>query len=122
MSRLTANEVINSLTGFEEMIIEKVTGKGIDHMAADGDSLRMIRATAAMLKAREAAAGAPTSEREFRSAFQEIQAMPRDDLAEIFENEEDEPFEDEPVTEQGKDDSEPDKMQSSSPSSASDQG
>lgn len=121
MSRLTANEVINSMTGFEERILEKVVGKGIDHMAAEGDSLLMIRSTAAMLKAREAAAGAPTSEREFRAAYQEIQAMPRNDLSELFEVEENEPFEDEPVTEQGKDDSGPGETQPSSLSSASEQ-
>jgi hypothetical protein len=121
MSRLTANEVISSMTGFEERIIEKVVGKGIDHMAADGDSLLMIRSTAAMLKAREAAAGAPTSEREFRAAYQEIQAMPRDDLSEIFETEEDEPFPDEPVTDQGKDDSELGQTPPSSPPSVSEQ-
>lgn len=122
MSKLTANEVMDSMTGFEEIAIEKVTGYGIDAMAEQGRSLRLIRAAATILEARKVAGeGAVLSEKEVRAAHLKIQAMPRSELAEVFEVEEDEPFEDEPVTDQGKDDSEHERTPSSSPTSASGQ-
>lgn len=105
----TAREVIDSLTGFEELAIEKATGAAVEIWSDQGRDLVLTRALAAVINARETYDGKdkPATPALINSTinaeYQKIQAMPQRDVAKIFEDDPVEVFEDEPVTEPGKD-------------------
>lgn len=118
----TVQEVINSLTGFEEIGIEKATGQGLEYWTMTGRRLVVTRVMAAVIEARKVAGDKRPSEAQIKAAYQEMQAKTQNQLAGYFEDPEDEPFEDEPVTDQGKDNSQSGSEQPASPGSASPQG
>lgn len=99
----TVQEVIESLTGFEEMAIEAATGQGIEYWTETGRRLVVTRVMAAIIEARKVAGDKRPSESQVKAAYHVVQGKTQNELAELFEDPEDEPFEDEPVTDQGKD-------------------
>jgi len=105
----TAREVIESLTGFEELAIEKATGRAVEAWSDEGRDLVLTRALAAVINARATYDGndKPATPALINSTvtaeYLKIQAMRQDDVGKIFEDEPDEVLEDEPVTEPGKD-------------------
>jgi hypothetical protein len=118
----TVQEVIDSLTGFEEMGIAKATGQGLEAWADQGRRLVTTRAVASVLLARsEAEEGKTLTATEIKGAWDRVQAMNQTEVSALFEDEEPEVFPEEPVTEQGKDDSQPSDERESSPGSASEQ-
>lgn len=117
--KLTFQEAIDSLTGYEEMAVAEVTGQGLEFWGAKGRRLVVARAVAAVLVARsEAEEGAILKRADVKKAWDKVQAMKQSEVDELYADDE-EVMPDEPVTEQGKDDSEPGSVPESSPSSAS---
>lgn len=117
--QVTVQEVVDSLTGFEEMAIDAATGQGIEYWTGTGRRLVVTRIMAAIIEARKVAGDKRPSEAQVKTAYQMVQGKTQTELAALFEDEEDEPFEDDPVTPQGKDGAEQSSGPESSPGSAS---
>jgi hypothetical protein len=107
-----AADVIETLTGYDELALEAVAGKPFEAL---GPSL-LVRAMAAVLMSR-------ADERlTIQGAYQTTLGMKQTELEAWWaqqEAAEDEVFEDEPVTDEGKDDSGPVSVPTSGPSSTS---
>lgn len=94
--KISASEMVQSLTGFEEIAIE-------EHMGVDPYSdfqtkpLRVLRALVFVQKTREGAKPRDAKNHAMNLSMQSVQ--------DSFEDETDEVMEDEPVTEAGKDSS-----------------
>ena len=117
------SELIPTLTGFEELGIEQVCGKPLEEIVDSGTDehpkasrdILLARVMGAVLLARE-------DKTPLRVAWDKVQAMTQAQLGDLFEDDEDdqeEVFEDEPVTDSGKGDSEPGSEPLSSPPSSS---
>lgn len=116
------NEIIPTLTGFEEIGIEQVCGKSLEEIVDIGTrehpkaarDILLARVMGAVLVARD-------EKLTLKAAWDKVLAMPQSELGDLFEDEdeEEEAFEDEPVTDAGKDDSETGSEPLSSPSSSS---
>lgn len=116
------NDLIPTLTGFEEIGIEHVCGKSLEEIVDSGTrehpkasrDILLARVMGAVLVARD-------EKLTLKAAWDKVQAMTQSELGDLFEDEdeEEEVFEDEPVTDAGKDDSGPGSEPPSSPSSSS---
>lgn len=117
------SELIPTLTGFEELGIEQVCGKPLEEIVDSGTAehpkasrdILLARVMGAVLLARE-------DKTPLRVAWDKVQAMTQAQLGDLFEDDEDdeeEVFDDEPVTDSGKGDSEPGNEPLSSPPSSS---
>jgi hypothetical protein len=116
------NELINTLTGFEEIGIEKVCGYTLEELSDPGSERNpkmnregmLVRAMGAVVIARR-------DKVPLAKAWALVQGMTRDECGDLFpdESEPEEPFEDEPITEPGKDGSVPATTPESSPPSSS---
>lgn len=118
-TKRTVQELIDSLTGFEEIGIEKATGYGLEYWGDTGRRLVVTRIMAAIVMARKEAGDKRPSEAQIKAAYQHVQGLKQNEIDPYFEDEEPEIFEDEPVTAQGKDDSGPGETPAGSQSSAS---
>lgn len=115
-------DLIPTLTGFEEIGIEQVCGKPLEEIVDSGTkehpkasrNILLARVMGAVLVAR-------AEKLTLKAAWDKVLTMPQSELGELFEDEdeEEEVFEDEPVTDAGKDDSGTGSEQPSSPSSSS---
>jgi hypothetical protein len=108
--KLTLDEAVESLTGFDEIAIEKKFGHDITTLLTD-HAIRAMRATAFVLKRREGLNDA--------DAYKASMDMTIGQTQDFFADEPDELMPEEPSTELGKDDSAPDEQPMSSPPSAS---
>lgn len=116
----SARETLDSMTGFEELAIEKATGKGLELWYTAGRDLVVTRIAATVLECRSADDGKTPLDRRMKAAYEKIQGLPQTAVSEYFSDPDDEdPFPDEPVTDVGKDSSLPDDEPESSLSSAS---
>lgn len=117
----SAREVLDSMTGFEELAAEKATGKALETWAQQKRDLVVARIAAAVLAYRaEPDDGKATLDRRFKAAWDKVQAMTQTEAGNLFDDEEDdEPFPDEPVTDLGKDSAQTEPEPTSSPGSVS---
>lgn len=100
ISDLTGDEMFESLTGFEEMAVKARFGVPINDLAKV-DQLQLGRALVfADLKRQD-------RNLKDKDAHDAAQAMELGVVLDYFSDEPDEPFEDEPVTDAGKDDTPP---------------
>lgn len=95
----TFDEVLNSLNGFDEIALEKATGKTLDALI-DGHKILMMRAVVAIDISR-------TEDIKYQDAYQKAMLMPMGEIPEYFTEAPDEVMPDEPVTELGKEPSQP---------------
>jgi len=91
----TATEVIASLTGYDEIAIEQTAGRTIEEMAGTGRDLQLTRSLAAVLVSRE-------QEIKYAEAYKQVMGKRQSELGELFEDEPDDAFPDEPDSEAGK--------------------
>lgn len=115
----SAREVLDSTTGFEELAVEKATGKSLETWSYANRDLVVLRICAAIKKCREGDDGKTPLPARMKAAWDAIQAMPKSEIEASFEDEEDESFEDDPVTPVGKDGVRPDGELATSPDSVS---
>lgn len=94
---LTANEIIDTLNGFEEIAISQKFGTDIDDLLTTRQSMG-LRALAFTVFAREDA----------KSAYKRAMTMTVKELAAFFPDEPEESMPEEPVTDAGKDGSDSD--------------
>lgn len=113
---------MNSLSGFEELAIQKMAGESLDTMLVEGQPSKMTRCLAAVKTMRE------EPKVTLVEAYARAQKLTRRELSEVFRDQ-DEAADDavdqaagEPVTESGKDESPQSEPLASSPSSASEPG
>jgi len=88
---MTASEVVQSLTGYEEIAIEKALGKPIEHLGTESGLLR------ALAYVTEKRGGSSESDAKRRAL-----SLTRKELETYFSDDEDEVMPDEPVTDSGK--------------------
>jgi hypothetical protein len=102
---MKARDVIGTLTGFDELAIERVTGKSFEEISATGRDILLARSLAAVLFTRE------DDKLTMPAAWQKALGMSQRDLGAVFTDEDGDglddldDLEDEPVTEAGKDES-----------------
>lgn len=89
--KLTAGEIVESLTGYEEDEIEKRFGADVNVLLAT-KPMRALRALIFTVLAR-------TGE---KTAYKDAMSMPAKDVSPWFAEDEDEPMPEEPITESGK--------------------
>lgn len=107
---MTLNEAVESLNGFDEIAIEKRFGGDITSLLTN-HAIRAVRATVFVLRRRD---GLKDDE-----AYKASMEMSIREAQDYFPDEPDEIMPDEPVTEVGKDSSEPAAPLTSSPPSVS---
>lgn len=95
----TFDEVLNSLTGFDEIALEQATGKQFDKLINDHKFL-MMRAIVAVDIQR-------TEGTKYRDAHQKAMEMPMSEVVEYFTEAPDEVMPEAPETEVGKESSQP---------------
>ena len=102
-ARPTANETIDSLTGWEEIAIEKSSGKTLEMMQdkAKPNNVLMLRCLGAVLKWRENLAADPAAG--FHAAYSEVMGMSQGSVGDLFGEEPDDLVPAEPDSEVGKD-------------------
>jgi hypothetical protein len=94
----TASEVIETLTGYDELDIETVTGRTLEDLAASGRNLHLTRALAAILVSRSKGL-------KYDEAYNEVMGTSQKDLAVVFEDEPHDVMPDAPDSAAGKDSS-----------------
>lgn len=107
--RPTQTELIESITGYDELATQ-------EHFNLDpyvGDPAHPLALVRALVFIHQRHSGADD-----KKAKAHALSLPIKDVHTYFADEEDEPFPDDPATEQGKDDSEPDALPTTSPSFA----
>ncbi|MGW5402667.1 hypothetical protein [Streptomyces sp. NPDC003952] len=107
----TASEVIETLTGYDELDIEAATGRTLEELASNGRDLQLTRALAAVLLARSNGA-------KYADAYKEVMAKPQRELGGLFEDEPDDVIPDEPDSAAGKGSSRSGARRRTSPRSA----
>jgi hypothetical protein len=104
--KLTASEVVDTLTGWEEIAIEQSTGKTLEMMQnpEHPNNVLLLRCLAAVLKWREAVAGDLGAK--FHASYHEVMGMTQSTVNDMFsgESEDGDILEGEPDSEAGKDD------------------
>ncbi|KAA1424310.1 hypothetical protein [Nocardioides antri] len=95
---MPVDEVIETLTGFEEIAIEKQFGNNWQDLAGDAQTM-FLRALVFVLLRRDG--------KNDLEAKQEVMEMTLRECKDRFLDDEEEPNPDEPVTESGKDDTQP---------------
>lgn len=116
----SAREILNSMTGFEELAIETATGKSIEYWGQTERDIVVVRIACAVDLYRADGDEKTPLPRRMKAAWEKAQGMTQTQVRDHFaEDEDEEPFPDEPVTELGKEPSlsEPELM--TSPGSAS---
>jgi hypothetical protein len=106
--KLTATEVVDTLTGWEEIAIEQSTGKTLEMMQnpEHPNNVLLLRCLAAVLKWREAVADGDLAAK-FHASYHQVMGMTQSDVNGVFsdESEDGDILEGEPDSEAGKDDS-----------------
>lgn len=90
----TFDEVLNSLNGFDEIALEKATGKTLDALI-DGHKILMMRAVVAIDISR-------TENTRYQDAYQKAMLMPMGEIPEYFTEPPDEVMPETPDSELGK--------------------
>lgn len=108
----TTTEVLQSLTGWDEIAIEQACGKPIEVIAAQGRDLQFTRILAAVLISRR------EEDTSLKDAYQRVMGQQIETVQHEFEDEPDDVFPDAPDSEAGKDSSEPEPTPEASPPSA----
>jgi hypothetical protein len=98
--RLTLQEAIESLTGWEEIAIEQAAGYTIEKMNDEDNprSILLARSVAAVVKSRE-------DDVKYAEAYRAVMGMKQSEVLGFFAEAEEEPVEHDPITEPGKGDS-----------------
>lgn len=107
----TASEVIDTLTGYDELDIEAATGRTLEELAASGRDLHLTRALAAVLMSRR-------DESDYADAYKAVMGTPQGQLKDLFEPEPDDVLPDAPDSAAGKDSSPSASAPKASPRSA----
>lgn len=115
---MRAREFLDTLTGFEEIAIQQMTGKSFDRITGEGEDTLLMRALVAVKFKRE------DPKLSAAAAYNKANGLSRVELGKEFDSGDDDDdlddvFEDEPVSESGKDESTPSEPPMSSPDSAS---
>jgi hypothetical protein len=111
-------EVVNSLTGWDEIAIEQASGKTLEQMQ-EKHQILMVRCLAAILEWREKLEAGDAAAK-YATVYREVMDRPQHQVTEMFDMDQAEDvMPDEPDSETGKDDSEPGPAPMTSPSSAS---
>lgn len=105
-ARPTANETIDSLTGWEEIAIEQSSGKTLEMMQdkTKPNNVLMLRCLGAVLKWREKTAAGDLAAK-YHASYSEVMGMTQGDVGDLFAGEPDDLVPAEPDSEVGKDDS-----------------
>jgi hypothetical protein len=102
----SAREILDSMNGFEELAIEKATGKSLEFWSQTDRDIVVHRIAVAVDRCRADDDGKTPLDRRMKAAWEATQAMTQIAVRDHFaEDEDEEAFPDEPVTELGKDDS-----------------
>lgn len=94
----TASEIIETLTGYDELAIEKATGRTVEELASTGRELHLTRALAAIQISRE-------KDVKYADAYKEAMSATQRELAAMFEDEPEDAMPEAPDSEAGKDSS-----------------
>jgi hypothetical protein len=110
MSKLTPTEVVDSLTGWEEIAIEQATGMTVERMNDEENphTVRLLRSLAAVLAWREAIAGGDLAAK-YQACYAEVMGKTQGQVGEVFadDDSDDDVMEDDPDSEAGKDEGSP---------------
>lgn len=96
----TTTEVIQSLTGWDEIAIEQACGKPIEHIAEQGRDILLTRVLGAVLISRETGG-------DYKAVYRDVMGKPLSELEALFEDEPDDLLPEEPDSDAGKDSSLP---------------
>ena len=105
-ARPTANETIDSLTGWEEIAIEQSSGKTLEMFQAKDrpNNVQMMRCLAGVLLWREKLAGGDLAAK-YHASYSEVMGMSQSAVNDLFGEEPDDLVPGEPDSEVGKDSS-----------------
>ena len=108
-AKLTAQEVTESLTGWDEIAIEDAFGRTLEEMADEEGhrQIMLMRALGAVVVARSKNLEAGSFPKAFKDAYREVMGMRQSQVTGLFAEEPDDVMPDEPDSESGKDDSVP---------------
>lgn len=103
----TPSELLDSLTGFEELAIEKATGRMLEDLIRQDRDIQLLRVANAVQFTRD------DPKLKFSDAYKRAMELPQKSLRDAFESEPDDALPDEPDSEVGKDGSSADGRPSS---------
>ena len=119
MSKLTPTEVVDSLTGWEEIAIEQSTGKTVEQLN-ETHYVRLLRCLAAVLAWREEIAAGDLAAK-YQTHYTQAMGKTQGQVGEAFadDDSDDDVMEDDPDSEAGKDEGSPSVEPTEKPVSAS---